>query len=210
MIWVSNTTENILRKAIFNFAKQLNEPSEKVQLILTTYDAITREPAFRVMVMGRPAKIKQDDGRFDEHVTFLQVLGVDVDFLNYGEAALPFFAEKLEVFAKEQNCSADHISLIMYSDATLKVYKKDQPGIPENEREEVVEGPLYMEMHKLIPAHTAEQLMPVLDENKQPVLKAGTQEPEMSMQKVDIPDKKVFVKHMNLRVDVFGLDPDDK
>ena len=76
MIWVSDKTEFILKKALFNFASKLAAPASKVQLVITTYDEKEKTPAFRVLLGGNPARIDHGEGSADEHVTLLEVLDV--------------------------------------------------------------------------------------------------------------------------------------
>lgn len=206
MIWVSDKTEFILKSALFNFAQKLNEPASKVQLVITTYDEKEKTPAFRVLINGNPAKIDHGQGSCDEHVTFLEILNVPFDSLNYTESALPFLAEAIERLANELNCPADHINVIIFSDDTLTVFVNQDPKIPSDEWETVAQGPLYIQLYQLIPAHRENKEVGLLNEDQSANIDPATGLQRMEVRPVDIPDKKKFIRHMNLRTDIFQLE----
>ncbi len=177
MSWAITETKRIMREAITRFADQLKVPKSEIQIIITTYDENGMVPVYRVAHKGNPAPVNgfHPDKTANDHVTFLQILGLKIDFLNYEAICAPFMAEALDRFAKELQTKVVYVNMMILTD--------DSEGTP-----------LGLQLFRYEPANPPTVIETYTGEDGQ----------EHSRELV-VKGKQVFVRHMEFEKDLFGL-----
>ncbi len=116
---VEGIVKKIMLTGIEKYAKIYQEPSENVQI------KVTNNP------QGNVFYAMSKDMNEVEKVTFLNIMDKKMDFFGYEGLASPFLKKALSIFANEQGCNLDDVSLFIMKYKTtlcLAFYNKFKNG----------------------------------------------------------------------------------
>lgn len=100
---VQRITEEIMINAINRFAKEKKLNSIDVQLMIKATDEECT-PKYQLLVYNK----------FDQDLTFNQILNVRLDFLGREIIASPFISSSLRRLRKEHSCDFDKVNILIY------------------------------------------------------------------------------------------------
>ena len=111
MSFVINQTETVMQKALLRFAKEFAIEPSQVQIVIFCKDD-SMIPCYRLYVDYKPVSLSIPDIENSE-VTFLQILGVEMDWINREEMVAPFLSDALKRFSAELKCSATDVAVMV-------------------------------------------------------------------------------------------------
>lgn len=119
--FISQNFSQIAKKCLERNAKEFGVEKTEVQLVFKYKDVKSEEVDYLIMEKYKPKKV----------LTFLQVLGVKIDFKGYSFFVPKFIAGSLKRFCSELSIDANDVSVVLHEHQSGKLimwlYNKNKP-----------------------------------------------------------------------------------